>query len=63
MNKPLREEFPRPIPHPRFFGWATAIVLAGVLVWNVRLYGLWTPELGFLSAMIFLAVGAAYARK
>ena len=63
MNKPPREEFPRPLPHPRFFGWATAIALAGLLVWNARLEGLWNPNFGFILLMIVLALGAAYARK
>lgn len=36
-SRRLDDEFPRPLPHPLFFGWATVIGLFGVTLWNLRL--------------------------
>jgi hypothetical protein len=36
----LDKEFPRPMPHPKFVGWAALVGLAGVYYWQSRINGI-----------------------
>jgi hypothetical protein len=61
-KRSLDDEFPRPLPHPRFFGWATVMGLAGVALWNLRL-GEGQAAAGVITMILFVLPGLMRRKK
>jgi len=61
-QNPRDEQFPRPLPHPVFFAWATIIGLVGVVLWNLRL-GRTSEGIVLVAMILLIAVGLIRRKK